>query len=276
MTPTTLRYARPRTVAEATEMMSQQPWQIIAGATDVYPRTVGRELSDDALDLTGVAELRGIDEVDGLWRIGALTTWTDVASASLPAQFTGLQQAALQIGGLQIQNRGTVGGNLCTASPAGDSIPMLLAMSASVELVSHSGTRLVPLDEFITGYRSTVLQSSELVASIQIPSRSGPSNFQKLGSRSHLVISIAMVATQIEDGPAPTVRVAVGACSPVARRISGLEGQLNSDCDPQIAAAYDYPELDPIDDVRGSASYRHDVVGPLVARSIEQCLEMKR
>jgi len=297
---------------------------VMAGGTDIYPGLVGRSVPGDVLDLSAVSELRGIERHSGelpggglradrlqgdeqridQWRIGACTTWNDVITADLPPSLSALQTAARQIGGRQIQMRGTVGGNLCTASPAGDGIAVLVALSAEVELVGPTGNRRLPISEFITGYRATTLADDELVAAIWVPNRSGPSDFQKLGSRSHLVISIVMVATQLEmTADAIVPRIAVGACSPVATRLRGLETELqewlDTHYDPQVNSPYpstvqpaegldfesfdfesfgfgtcDYPELSPIDDVRGTADYRRGVVAHLVKRSVGNCLEM--
>lgn len=268
-----MKYRRPTSVTAVAELLDDDPEAlVVAGGTDVYPATVGRTLEQNVIDLSAVDELRGIELRDEQWVFGACTTWTEIARSNLPEQFTALQQAAPQIGGLQVQNRGTLGGNLCTASPAGDSIPVLMALSARVELTGPNGTRNLALHDFITGYRATALDPGEFVSAIRVPARHGMSNFQKLGSRTHLVISIVMVAAHVEPGPEPVARVAVGACSPVAVRLRGLEEQLRSDLSPDVAERYGYPELQPIDDVRASASYRVDVVAPLVARSIAACL----
>lgn len=270
-----MRYLRPTSVADASEALADGDWRVVAGTTDVYPETVGRSIEHDIIDLTGLAELRGIDQGDGRWRIGACTTWTDIAQADLTDQFAGLRCAARQIGGRQIQNRGTVGGNLCTASPAGDGIPALMSLSATVEVISPRGTRTIPLADFIRGYRATDLADDEFLAAILVPDRPGPSDFEKLGSRSHLVISIAMVATHIAtdlpDGP--IARIAVGACSPVAVRLPGLEELLRGSTDFGAVDSYRFDELSPIDDTRSSADYRRRIVRPLVRRSLEACAE---
>lgn len=268
------RYLRPRSTDEAIDVLSDGEWQVFAGATDIFPASVGRSLTSSVLDLTGIDELRGVQREGGWWRIGACTTWTDIATATLPAQFNGLQRAALQVGGVQIQNRGTVGGNICTASPAGDSIPALLTLSAEAEIVGVGGTRRIRLEDFIVGYRRTALGADEIVAAIHVPDRPGPSEFVKLGARSHLVISIAMISAHIETsdlGPIP--RVAVGACSPVAKRLRSLESAFGADVDLDAIDSYSFAELAPIDDVRGSANYRQDVVRPLVARALATCKE---
>src|SRR5919109_4252607 len=152
----TPRYARPKALAEALALREGGA-QVIAGGTDFYPARVGRPLYDRdvacVLDLTALPDLRGFREEADEYRIGALTSWTDIAEAPLPAQFYCLQTAAREVGGRQIQNRGTIGGNLCNASPAADGVPALLALGAEVELLSRAEKRRLPLSDFILGPR---------------------------------------------------------------------------------------------------------------------------
>jgi CO/xanthine dehydrogenase FAD-binding subunit len=259
------------------------PWVVVAGATDHYPARVGRLPREDVLDVTAIAGLRAVEAVEGGWRIGALTTWTDLAEADLPPLFDGLRAAALAIGGLQIQARATVVGNVCNASPAADGVPNLLAMDADVEVSSSAGLRQVPIGEFVTGNRRTVRRHDELVTGLLVPAplpgTRVRSAFEKLGSRAYLVISIAMVAAVVEigvDGRIARARVAVGACSEVARRLPGLEGDLaGRPASPETAAivgAAHLEALSPIDDVRGTAAYRRDAAVVLVRRALEQVL----
>jgi len=259
------------------------PWVVVAGATDHYPARVGQLLREDVLDVTAIAGLRGIAAVEGGWQIGALTTWTDLAEADLPPLFDGLRAAALAIGGLQIQARATVVGNVCNASPAADGVPNLLALDALVELSSAAGLRQVPIGEFITGNRRTVRRPDELVTGLLVPAPLPAtrvrSAFEKLGSRAYLVISIAMVAAVVEvgvDGRIGRARVAVGACSEVAQRLTGLEVDLaGRPASPETAAivrAADIEALSPIDDVRGTAAYRSDAAVVLVRRALERVL----
>jgi CO/xanthine dehydrogenase FAD-binding subunit len=245
---------------------------VLAGGTDLYPARVGRPIEEDVLDVGGIAELRGIDEDDRGWRLGAATTWSELVEAALPPLFDGLKQAAREIGGRQIQNAGTIGGNLCNASPAADGTPCLLALGAEVEIAGAAPRRL-PVGDFVTGPRRTALAPGELVTAIRVPRPSGAtrSAFLKLGARRYLVISIAMAAATLEvaDGRVVAARVAVGACSPVARRLPALEAALvGAPCDElaaRVEAAHLAP-LSPIDDVRGSAAYRRDVVATLLGR----------
>ena len=259
------------------------PWVVVAGATDHYPARVGQLLREDVLDVTAIAGLRGIAAVEGGWQIGALTTWTDLAEADLPPLFDGLRAAALAIGGLQIQARATVVGNVCNASPAADGVPNLLALDALVELSSAAGLRHVPIGEFVTGNRRTVRRPDELVTGLLVPAPLPAtrvrSAFEKLGSRAYLVISIAMVAAVVEvgvDGRIGRARVAVGACSEVAQRLTGLEVDLaGRPASPETAAivgAGHLEALSPIDDVRGTAAYRSDAAVVLVRRALERVL----
>jgi CO/xanthine dehydrogenase FAD-binding subunit len=259
------------------------PWVIVAGATDHYPARVGRAPLEDVLDVTSIEWMRGITAVDGGWRIGALVTWTDLVEADLPPLFDGLRAAALAIGGLQIQARGTVVGNVCNASPAADGMPNLLALDAQVELLARGGGRIVPVGHFVTGNRRTARRPDELVTGLFVPAplpgTTVRSTFQKLGSRAYLVISIAMVAAVLEIGADRRVaraRVAVGACSEVAQRLSALEAELTGLPAADVTAAVARPDhvatLRPIDDVRGTASYRRGAALELVRRALEEVL----
>ncbi len=223
-------YLVPTDVAAALEMRGAGG-VVLAGGTDLYPQHVGLPMPDPLLDIGALEELHGIERTDDAYRIGALTRWSDVAAASMPGCFDGLRAAALQVGGVQVQNAGTVGGNLCNASPAADSIPPLLTLDASVELRSASGSRVLPLEAFLTGYRQTALAPDELLTAVLIPrdAEDARSVFAKLGLRRYLVISVVMVAVVVAagaDGLITDARVAVGACSPVAHRLRSLESAL--------------------------------------------------
>ncbi|MGH3075852.1 MAG: FAD binding domain-containing protein [Gaiellales bacterium] len=283
-----MAFLRPARLDEALGALADgapggEPWVIVAGATDHYPARVGRAPVEDVLDVTAIDGLRGVAAVDGGWRIGALTTWTNIADAGLPPVFDGLRAAALAIGGLQIQARATVAGNVCNASPAADGTPNLLVLDAVVELASGRGARSVPIGEFVTGNRRTVRAADELVTGLFIPApiegTTIRSTFEKLGSRAYLVISIAMVAAIAEigaDGLIARARVAVGACSEVAQRLPALEAELvGREATPaaaQIARADHLAGLSPIDDVRGTGAYRRDAALTLVRRALDTVL----
>lgn len=267
------RYLRPATLNAAMTALAEDPnLRIVAGATDIYPAQVARMAAGGPkclgplLDVTGIAGLRGVEERVDHWWIGAATTWSDIVGADLPPLFDGLRTAARAIGGVQIQNRGTIAGNIATASPAGDSIPCLLALDAEVECFG-SGSFCVPLDKFIVGYRKTILDG-QLVTGVRVPKRAGRGWFLKLGARSHLVISIAMVAGVIDSDHVRRVthaRIAVGACSAVAQRLRRLEARLNGSYLGDVRVELDdLASLRPIDDVRGSGDYRRAAALQLV------------
>lgn len=272
-------YVRPGSLREALEAAADGSRLVVAGGTDVYAAHATRPIERPMLDISRVAGLRGIthDEADG-WRFGALTTWTDVAETSpLPAAFDGLRAAAHQVGGRQVQNQGTIAGNLVTASPASDGTPNLLVLDAVVEVASAArGVRRVPVREFVTGYRSTSLAPDELVTAVLVPDppAAARSTFHKLGSRAYLVISIVSVAALlvVEEGVIRDVRVAVGACSPVPSRLDALEAALvgrRADAGLGAVVAASKPGgLAPIDDVRAPADYRLDAARILVGRAI--------
>ncbi len=275
------RYARPDNLAEALSLRGQGA-QIIAGGTDFYPVRVGRPLYDRdvscVLDLTALRDLKGIGAQDEFYRIGALTSWTTIAESPLPAQFRGLQAAAREVGGRQIQNRGTIGGNLCNASPAADGVPALMALGAEVELVSAAGTRRLALEDFILGPRKVALRADEILTAILIPKPEGQGigAFWKLGARKYLVISIVMAAGYLDlvDGRIATARIAIGACSPVARRLPKLEaalrGRLPSEDLASLVAADHISDLAPIEDVRASAEYRTEAALTVLRRLLAE------
>ena len=189
--------------------------------------------------------------------------------------FDGLKLAAREIGSVQIQNAGTVAGNFCNASPAADGVPPLLTLDASVELTSTTGRRVLPLQDFITGYRATARLDDELVTAVLIPdaSAAGTGIFQKLGARKYLVISIVMAALRLEvsQGQVTEVRVALGACSPVAMRLLDLERALIGKKLSEAAATVSPRHLEklaPIDDVRATATYRREAALELIRRII--------
>lgn len=266
-------YLRPRRLEEALLALAR-PHSVLAGGTDFYPSRVGRAIEEDILDIGGIAALRGISVTAHGWRLGATTTWSEVIAADLPPLFDGLKQAAREVGGRQIQNAGTLAGNLCNASPAADGVPCLLTLDAEVEIASRMATRRMPLGQFISGARRTVLAPGELVISFHVPNprRSARSAFLKLGARRYLVISIAMVAATLEitEDRIAAARIAVGACSAVAQRLPALEAALlGAPVDGYLADRIDRANLAPlapIDDVRGSADYRRDAALVLLRR----------
>ena len=270
-------YHRPDTLQGALDVLAERPVTTAAGCTDLFPATQARTLSGPVLDITGIPELRGISRDEGAVRIGATTSWTDVIRADLPPAFGMLKQAAREVGSVQIQNSGTVAGNICNASPAADGMPCLMALDAQVELASATGTRTLPLSHFVNGPRQTALEPGELVTAITIPEAAtrGTSRFLKLGARKYLVISIAMVAVRldIEGDTVCDAALAVGACSAVATRLTDLEatltGQSASDLSQHITHATVAAALSPIDDIRADGPYRAHAAAELLRRAID-------
>jgi CO/xanthine dehydrogenase FAD-binding subunit len=266
-------YLRPSRLEDALTALAR-PYVVLAGGTDFYPARVGRAIDEDVLDIGGIAVLRGISGDAAGWRLGATTTWSELLETDLPPLFDGLKQAAREVGGRQIQNAGTLAGNLCNASPAADGVPCLLALDAEIEIAGPAGRRVLPLRQFITGVRRTALAPAELVVAIHVPRprHEARSAFLKLGTRRYLVISIAMAAATLEiaDGRVASARIAVGACSPVAERLPGLEAALaGAPLDARLADRVEVAHLaplSPIDDVRGSAAYRSDAVVTVLRR----------
>jgi CO/xanthine dehydrogenase FAD-binding subunit len=275
-------YLRPGTIEEAVSHLRAGRYVVVAGCTDYY----ARPLADAVLDITGISEARGIVDTDGHFRLGALTTWAEIAAAELPPQFDALKEAARQVGGVQIQNAGTLGGNLCNASPAADGVPPLLALDARVELRSASGVRILPLAEFIVGNRRTVRRPDEMLTAILVPKRRGrhASRFLKLGARTYQVISIVMVAALLEvdeRGRICAAAVVVGACSEVAQRLFDLESVLVGAAiggAPLSGAVRDehLASLWPVSDVRGTAAYRLDAARTLIRRALDEVQERCR
>ncbi len=275
-------YFRPQTLDEAVRLLSNTPAQILSGGTDFYPALGDHALRDPVMDISGLGELRGITQGAEYIRIGGLTTWSEIIRVPLPPCFDALKSAAREVGSVQIQNRGTVAGNLCNASPAADGVPPLLALDAAVELVSAEGARSMPLSEFITGNRKTKRRAGELLTAILIPRTLDPaaSVFLKLGARRYLVISISMVAAVIMPdgaGRIASARVAVGSCSAVAQRLPALEQALAGARIQDDVASRVRPEhlapLSPISDVRATGEYRLDASMTLIKRALASCAE---
>jgi CO/xanthine dehydrogenase FAD-binding subunit len=273
--------------ARAAKDHSGHPLTVLAGGTDIYPARAAKQawleaFPRDLLDITHIPRLKGIRWDGRTLSIGAATSWSEIVAAPLPPAFDALKEAALQIGGLQIQNRGTLVGNIVNASPAADGVPPLMALDAEVEVASLRGERRVSLATFIRGNRQTDLAPDELVVAIRIPAHSPSSRsvFVKLGARSHLVISIVSVALLIDqaaDGTIADVRITVGACCAVPTRLAALEAELRGETievslldrvTPAVLAT-----LTPLDDVRASGAYRRDAARILVRRALARCID---
>jgi CO/xanthine dehydrogenase FAD-binding subunit len=274
-------FFQPENLTEALAWLGRNTGTIAAGCTDLLAATTAQSLRGNVLDICALTEISGISQQEDGWRIGAGTTWADVARAAFPAAFCGLKQAALQVGSVQIQQVATVGGNLCNASPAADGLVALLVLGAEVELASERGRRRLALADFITGARQTVLAPDEMMLAVHIPQdqASGHSAFVKLGARKYLVISIAMAAARVvlENGKITRCAVAIGACGPVARRLPKVEEMLTGmpvqqapDC---LSDALIGAQIAPIDDIRADSAYRRQAAAEVLRRAFEQAVE---
>ncbi|MGA9812940.1 MAG: FAD binding domain-containing protein [Terriglobales bacterium] len=275
-------YSRPKTLDEAVHVLTRDGGQILSGGTDFFPALGDRPAPDRILDISALTELKGITIETKCIRLGGLATWSEVLAAPLPRCFDALKSAAREIGGIQIQNRGTIAGNLCNASPAADGVPPLLALDAEVELASAAGRRRVPLADFIVGNRKTLRRPDEILATVIVPRSldDASSVFLKLGARRYLVISIAMVAAVVKadaGGRVAEARVAVGSCSVTAQRLFALERALAGAPARAglgaLASAEHLAQLSPIDDVRATAIYRNQAALTLVRRALDACVE---
>lgn len=270
-----MSYSQPSLLRDALCFLETSDACVVAGGTDVYPAMRPGQQPETYLDVTRIEGFSAITHSKAGLHIGAAVTWTDIVRADLPPAFDALKQAARAVGGVQIQNAGTIAGNICNASPAADGVPALLALDAQVEMASAArGRRALPLSAFLTGVRQTVLARDELVTGVFVP-QSAPAMraaFEKLGSRRHLVISIVMTAANIVldgQGQIEEARIAVGSCSAVAQRLPALEADLVG-ADPQeirITARHLVP-LSPIDDVRGSGAYRLAAAEEQIRRAV--------
>ena len=257
---------------------------VIAGGTDLMVevnrgiRSVGNVVAVDR-----VPELQGWSlegNRSNVLRLGAGTTCADLAEPSLAKLAPALAQAARTVGSPQIRNAATLGGNLATASPAGDMLPVLAALDAEVELRSLTGIRRLPLDEFVVGVKVNALVPGELITAIRVPVLDGPQEFLKVGTRNAMVIAVTSLALVV-DRPGRTVRVALGSVAPVPLRAIEAEVLAAERCDfdgmcvpsDEVVDRFAVLVADaarPIDDHRGSAAYRRHAVGVLARRAIRR------
>jgi CO/xanthine dehydrogenase FAD-binding subunit len=271
----------PRSLAEAVRLLAENPGLVpIAGCTDVMVREP-EALADlpGVLDLLAVPELRGIREGDGEVEIGAATTFAELRVAPLVRRrFPALADAASQVGGWQIQNRATIGGNVVNASPAGDSLPVLLALGARVVVAGAGGERTVPYDVFHTGYRETALGPGELVNALVLPAPVAGSRqlFRKVGTRAAQAISKVVVAmlARLESGRLVSVRLGAGSVGATPVRLRAVEealfGRAPDAATAELAGRLAAKSVEPIDDVRSTASYRRFALANVVRRMVLQ------
>ena len=258
------------------------PPTVLAGGTDLMVEVnYGLRRPDDVLSLRRVPELRGWRRDGDAVVLGAATTYATLLAPEPAALLPALAQAARTVGSPQIRNTGTVGGNLATASPAGDTLPVLVAHGASVELASVDGRREVTVADFLTGPKRTALAPGELIVAVRVPLLTGPAEFLKIGVRNAMVIAVANCALVV-DRPTRSVRCALGSVGPVpmgdpaaeawvADRVdwdggSAVEAAVAAEFGARMAAA-----SRPISDHRATADYRRHAVGVLARRALARC-----
>jgi xanthine dehydrogenase small subunit len=260
-----LEVLEPRTLAEALRMLRDEEGVVpLAGATDLYVGlNFGTLEPRRFVNLWGLAPLRRIALRGGTLSIGALATYTAmIRSRQVQRRLPMLAQAAREVGGMQIQNRGTLGGNIANASPAGDTLPVLAAAEATVVLRSTSGERRVPFAGFYTGYRESLRRPDELITAVEVGTVEGAQWFRKVGTRAAQAISkVVMAAVR---SPAP--RIALGSVAPTVIRLSRTERALADGAGIDDAAGIAESEIQPIDDLRSTAGYRRRVVSNLLRR----------
>ncbi len=257
----------PRSLEEALDLKAAHPGALpIQGGTDVMVAlNFDRARPDVLLNLNEVAELRGWSRENGTVRLGAGLTYTEAMSGVLAGELPALAEASRTVGSPQIRNRGTIGGNLGTASPAGDALPPLLVDEAAIELASVRGTRRVPLEEFLVGVKRNALEADELIVAVFVAPHGQRQTFMKVGPRNAMVIAVCSLAVVV-DRERGELRAAFGSSAPTVPLVRS-----------PIAEASTFPELvaaaaSPIDDVRGTAAYRRHALHVLTGRALERCL----
>jgi CO/xanthine dehydrogenase FAD-binding subunit len=278
-----VEFIQPGNWAEALAVKAEVPAAVpLAGGTDLMVElNFGARRPPALLDLTRVSELRHWDVDGNQVRLGAGVTYSQVIT-ELRDKLPGLALAARTVGSPQIRNRGTVGGNLGTASPAGDAHPPLLAAGAKVEIASVTGTRLLPADQFFTGPKKNALEPGELIAAVRIPLPSGPEQFSKIGTRNAMVIAVAAFSLALH-ADRQEVGTGIGSAGPTPMRARQAEkflaaalaeaGLWESRGHLPDAVAAEFGELvaaaaEPIDDVRGTAAYRRHGLAVMARRTL--------
>ena len=277
----------PNTVAEACQMLMHENRVACAGATNLYvDREKGKYLDRDIVSLHRLKELNGIRKEKDGWHIGSLTTF-DIIEETFRGHgaMDALAEAASMVGGPQIRNRGTIGGNILSASPAADTVPVMMALDAMLVLVSESGQRFVPINGFMKGPGRTGIEQGEVLTEIVISEKNGCARFRKIGKRNALAISIINTAVYMEKeaGIISEVAIAIGSAGPTARRALHTEELLRAWKRPdseekwqslheEIALALS-EDISPIDDIRATGSYRKTVAANVVLQLVRELWE---
>ncbi len=279
-----MEYYRPGSLSEAQELLARLDgveYQLLAGGTDLLPRyEQGKTLPENLIDLKKIPDLNGIRIINGHLIIGALTTLEDIRCSSvLKDKLPALVQAAAGFAATQIRNRATVGGNICNASPAGDTLPVLYAAQAELVLAGPAGGRQIPISEFITGPGQTSLEAEEFLTRIIIPIPVGYQRFFKLGLRESMAISVINFAVNgraDQEKGLISLSIAAGAVAPTVVMLKGIVKAIIED-GISVSEAIDEVDLDiaPIDDLRATAEYRRKVLKNVLQYELEQILEMR-
>jgi CO/xanthine dehydrogenase FAD-binding subunit len=257
----------PRTLEEALQLKAERPDAVpIQGGTDIMVElNFDRRRPEALLNLNEVAELRGWSREDGALRLGSGLTYTEAMGAELAEALPALAEASRTVGSPQIRNRGTIGGNLGTASPAGDALPPLLVEGPEIELANTRGTRVVALEEFLVGPKRNSLGEDELITAVLVRPSGNRQTFMKVGPRNAMVIAVCSLALSV-DRERGEVRAAYGSAGPVPALVRGSLADADGFPDAVAQAA------SPIDDVRGTARYRRHALRVMTARALERCL----
>lgn len=272
-------FLQPASVDEALQVRAEHPdYVIVAGGTDLYVASKDKAAPAGTIDLFGIPGLCEIaDGPEGGLRIGAATTYASLlADSRIAVRFPVLRAACREVGAAQIQSRGTIGGNMVTSSPVGDSLPPLLALDAVIEIASKQGTRKISYADFLIGYRQVDLQPDELLVAIHLPAphEGALQYWRKVGTRQAQSISKVMVAAvgHLENGKIASAHIAVGAVADRTLRATAAEqaivGQPPTSATALAARSALAGEITPIDDIRSSAAYRLGVAQNLVARFV--------
>ncbi len=256
----------PRSLDEALRLKAERPdARPIAGGTDLLVElNFDRARPDAILNLNELSELRGWTQESGAVRLGAGLTYAEAMQAPLAELLPALAEAARTVGSPQIRNRGTIGGNLGTASPAGDALPPLLIEEAQVELGSVRGVRSLPLTEFLVGPKRNTLAEDELVLAVRLRPSRQPQTFMKVGPRNAMVIAVCSLAVVV-DRERGELRAAYGSAGPVPALVTVPLQERERFAETVAAAAK------PIDDVRGTAAYRRHALSVIAGRALERC-----
>ena len=254
----------PQTLDEALRAKADHPeaWPIQGGTDVMVALNFDRGRPDVLLNLNEVAELRGFTRENGALRLGSGLTYAEIEHGELKDVLPALAEASRTVGSPQIRNRGTIGGNLGTSSPAGDALPPLLIEDAEVECMSVRGMRRIALDEFVTGVKRNALEPDELITAVWLTPSHAPQTFMKIGPRNAMVIAVVSLAVSAGD----ELRASFGSASPRPVLVTAPRDEADSFAERVAAAAA------PIDDVRGTERYRRHALEVLTARALKRVL----